>query len=211
MTTITATAAQISALAAANGEELLYTWSDGATTWTLDNLAEELGEEEALEGMGPDSEITLTADGLSEAGQQVFAKAFIAAAPDWYDGQDTESSSPWCAPWEWEQAAAWFDASLSPAEMGERWADICREDMIAAAAEMYIPSLRAGAVIVREDDDAPYYEGHVTLADGTYIRLCGDGTGTDQKGRNWTSVSTPVGDDDYEFVGWVLTSDLAPM
>lgn len=208
--TMTVTAAQISALAAANCEENLYTWNDGAESWTLDNLAEALGDE-ALEGMGPDSEITLTADGLSEAGREIFAAAFISAAPDWYTGQDADSATPWCAPWEWTQAADWFDGSLSPAEMGERWADLCRDDMAGAGLDKICPRLRAGAVIVREDEDAPFYEGYVTLTDGTYIRLRGDGTGTDSQGRDWTSVSRDLGDDDYEFLGWALTSDLAPL
>lgn len=124
---ITATAAEIKALAAnATATENLMLWNDGAETWTLENLADELTEE-ALEGKGEDSEITLTADGLTEAGQDAFTDGFLAAAPLCYNFEgDCQSETPWCAPWTWAGKDEWFSPKFrTPYQMGEAWAHQC--------------------------------------------------------------------------------------
>lgn len=130
--TLTLTAAELHTIAAnSSAPEHLYLWNDGADTWTIDNLSDII-EDEALEGMGSDSTITLTADGLSEAGEAEYVRGFCAAAPDWYTGEDgcpidSDASTPWCAPW--IVGHDFIDHSLTPYEMGQRDAAEHREAM----------------------------------------------------------------------------------
>lgn len=71
------------------------------------------------------------------------------------------------------------------------------------------PRILPGTVITPEASAQPY-DGYTILADGTTIRLRGDGTGTAEDGTDYTCVSRGVGtpDDDgnfdeYEVIGWV--------
>ena len=73
-----------------------------------------------------------------------------------------------------------------------------------AANEIY-PAWAQNEQIIPEDSSAAYIDGYVTLVDGTCIRLRGDGTGTDENGRDWTSVSREIEDDEFEYIGWALT------
>lgn len=106
-----------------------FLWSDGATTWELDILFDELGDtEEALLGMGPESELHLEAVDLSEQGQRAFIEGYCEDAPAAYDSEAdcANSPTPWCAPWSWDSdwRADFYHsaqhADFDPLEMGRR-------------------------------------------------------------------------------------------
>lgn len=81
--------------------------------------------------------------------------------------------------------------------------------------ENTFPSLIPGATIIPESDRQPY-DGYTILADGTTIRLRGDGTGTAENGTDYTCVSRGVGTpdeegnfDEYYVLGWAESRDCA--
>lgn len=139
MLTLTLTAAELKEMAYnPNAPENDYLWNDGAETWTLENLADEL-EDEALEGMGEDSTITLTAVGLSEDGEREFVQGFCNAAPDWYveNGHpvDCDVTCPWCMPWI-PGIDYWFKPEeMSAYKMGEYFYNSVADEMETAFAE----------------------------------------------------------------------------
>lgn len=72
------------------------------------------------------------------------------------------------------------------------------------------PDLIEGAEVIREDSDASFIEGYITLENGECLREVGDGTGIDEHGQQWMVVSRSLDDDDFEFetVGWTLSQNV---
>ena len=124
MQTITVTARELHAIAKdLDREEHNLLWNNGAQMWDIYVLACEI-EDECLLGMGEDSAITLTADGLSEPGANVFISGFCDAAPESYSMErDFETDCPWAAPWYWIGKDEWFNPKLTVYEMGRAWAE----------------------------------------------------------------------------------------
>lgn len=78
-----------------------FLWSDGATTWRLENLLDELDE-------SLDEELHLEAADLSEQGQLAFIEGYCDAAPADYDAAaDCEGPQPWCCPWYSSSRESW--------------------------------------------------------------------------------------------------------
>lgn len=71
--------------------------------------------------------------------------------------------------------------------------------------QKFVPDWVKAEDIITLDMTARYIDGYVTLNTGTCIRLRGDGTGTDEEGRDWTCVSLEVEEDEFVEVGWALT------
>ena len=99
-----------------------YLWNDGATTWGIKELSSSIGDE-AIEDGGEYSTLSLIPDDLSESGREAFMSGFIASVPDEYDlSADLETEEHWANPWEWDKYRDYFDAHLTPQEMGVKWA-----------------------------------------------------------------------------------------
>ena len=82
-----------------------FLWSDGAYTWTLDNLLDAtidgLNSLDLSDVSAPMPLIEIEASDLSDKGKKQFVSGYCAAAPDGYNFEaDTQTDCPWCAPWE---------------------------------------------------------------------------------------------------------------
>lgn len=91
--------------------------------------------DEIISGKGIDFKVRFYAVGLSDKGKQEFVSGFNSVAPDWYDyEEDTKTSTPWCAPWEYASINDWFNTNYTPEEMGKRWFKKNEKEM---KSEMY--------------------------------------------------------------------------
>lgn len=106
-----------------------YIWNDGATTWDLKSLLESYEAECATEMLldkGPDSKLTLTADGYTEEGEKEFVDGFRDAieplCPEYPYELDVECSCPWCAPWNCVGPSEYMLAD-TPYDSGRKFAE----------------------------------------------------------------------------------------
>lgn len=96
-----------------------YLWNDGASTWDIATLSESIGEE-AIEKAGQDSQLSLSPCDLSDSGRKLFTASFLEEAAD-IDGPEKEQ---WSTPWNWDNYRDYFNAHMTPEEMGKAWAHI---------------------------------------------------------------------------------------
>lgn len=125
---LTLTAAELHSLAKDSAHYAhKYLWSDGAETWSIQQL-DWYVDDEARYGMGTDSTLELEATDLTAKGRRDFIRGFADASPLWYNVEiDSQTSTPWCAPWFWLVKPDWFDAQYTACEMGARFSDYCAE------------------------------------------------------------------------------------
>ena len=68
----------------------------------------------------------------------------------------------------------------------------------------FIPSVDKDDVV----SESYYMDNYVVLKNGCVIKTHGDGTAHDELGYQWVQISKMVEEDEYEFIGWSLTSNL---
>lgn len=64
-----------------------------------------------------------------------FCRGFADAAPEEYDMEADESSTPWFTPWHWADMADWFYEDLTPYEMGRQFAEKVYDQIVEAIEE----------------------------------------------------------------------------
>ncbi len=72
----------------------------------------------------------MTATTTSTSFEDLFIDGFCAVSPEGYDAEgDFNSPDPWCCPWNWADMRDWFNANLSPYDMGKAWGEACFDDL----------------------------------------------------------------------------------
>lgn len=63
--------------------------------------------------------------------EKSFTEGFCDTAPEVYDfDMDVQTSTPWCAPWTWEDEKGWHNSNLTPYEMGVCFAKKCAQEIV---------------------------------------------------------------------------------